>query len=143
MIREEVTLLDGTIEIREYPEPVSLLVSSKALKLKALANRRWEACQFFTYDNVRAPADSAMTAITAVAVAINLGLRDAQETIIWKLADGEFRQWLLPDLLAYANAVQAHIQSCFDHEALLSGLIQSADTVTEVEAINVDAGWPS
>jgi hypothetical protein len=116
---------------------------AKVFKLKTLANRRWEACQFFVYDGVKAPADSAMTAITATAVAVNLGLRDPQEIIIWKLADGEFRQWLLPDLLAYANAVQGHIQNCFNHEALLSGLIQSADTAADVDAINIEAGWPS
>ncbi|MCA3696247.1 hypothetical protein [Aquidulcibacter sp.] len=143
MIREEVTLLDGTIEVREYPELQRPIGDVKAIKLSALANRRWQATQFFQFDGVKAPADSAMTAITATAVAINLGLRDPTETIIWKLADGEFRQWLLSDLLTYANAVQTHIQACFNHEALLSGLIQSADSADDVEAISIEAGWPS
>lgn len=132
-----VELSRSTVIVAD-PDPET----AKVFKLKTLAARRWEACQFFEYDGVKAPADSAMTAITATAVAINLGLRDPQETIIWKLADGEFRQWLLADLLAYANAVQAHIQSCFNHEALLSGLIQSADTVDDVESISIEAGWP-
>jgi hypothetical protein len=143
MIRDEVTLPDGTVFIREYPEPETSISNVKSEKLKALASRRWEATQFFMFDGIMAPADSAMSAITAVAVSVNLGLRDPDEMIVWKLSDGEFRQWRLFQLLTYATAVQAHIQNCFNHEAWLSGFIQSSDTVAEVEAINIEAGWPS
>lgn len=143
MIREEVTHPDGTVEIREYPAPQPPIADVKATKLSALANRRWQATQFFQFDGVRAPADSAMQAITAVAVAVSMGLRSSTDLIVWKLTDGEFRHWSLQQLLGYANAVQEHIQTCFNHEALLSGLIQAADTIEDIESVDIEAGWPT
>ena len=37
---------------------------------------------------------------------------------------------------AVADAVRAHVQGCFDHEAELLPLIEAATTEAELEAIN-------
>ena len=38
-------------------------------------------------------------------------------------------------IIAIADAVRQHVQSCFDHEAELLPLIESAETEAELDAI--------
>jgi hypothetical protein len=142
MIREEVTLLDGTIEIREYPAPVALLSEIKAERRKALADIRWRKSQMLTYDGIVAPADSAMSALTAVVVATQAGLIASGSSITWKLADNEFRDWSIQQLLAYGAAVQAHIQQCFVRESAFTALIDAATDEEALDAIDLEEGWP-
>ena len=141
MIREEVTYPNGTVEIREYPAPVTPLSEIKAERRKALADIRWRKSQTLTYDGVVAPADSAMSALTAVVVATQAGLIPSGSSITWKLADNEFRDWSIQQLLAYGAAVQTHIQNCFVQEAALCALIDTADTQEILEAIDFSEGW--
>lgn len=102
--------------------------------LAALANRRWQAVQTFTYDGVQTAADGAATALTGAIVAMQLP--GGPDTVLWKLADGDFRVWDLAALVAFGQAVRAHIQACFDHEADLAAQILNG------EEPDVEAGWP-
>lgn len=43
---------------------------------------------------------------------------------------------------ALSQAVSSHIQSCFSNEKTVSTLIDAATTVAELEAIDLNAGWP-
>lgn len=103
-------------------------------KLTALANRRWQATQHFTYDGVLTVADSAATTLTGAIVAMQLP--GGPDTVLWKLADGDFREWDLAALVTFGQAVRAHIQACFDHEADLAAQILNG------EEPDVEAGWP-
>lgn len=139
---------DAVFETREVldksPEMLEAnIVKSRKSKLAALASRRWQATQYFQFDGVKAPADSAIQAITAIAVSVSMGLRSETDLIVWKLIDGEFRHWSLQQLLSYASAIQVHIQNCFNHEALLSGLIQAADTIEDIDSVDIETGWPN
>lgn len=102
--------------------------------LAALANRRWQATQRFTYDGVQTVADGAATALTGAIVAMQLP--GGPDTVLWKLADGDFREWDLAALVTFGQAVRAHVQACFDHEADLAGQILNG------EEPNIEAGWP-
>lgn len=102
--------------------------------LAALANRRWQETQTFTYDGVQTAADGAATAMTGAIVAMQLP--GGPDTVLWKLADGDFRVWDLAALVAFGQAVRAHIQACFDHEATLAAAILNG------EEPNIEAGWP-
>jgi hypothetical protein len=53
----------------------------------------------------------------------------------WKGIDG-FVELTAPQIIAIADAVRQHVQSCFDHEAELLPLIEAATTEAELEAIN-------
>ena len=141
MIREEVTYPDGTVEIREYPAPVTPLSEIKADRRKVLADIRWRKSQTLTYDGVVAPADSAMSALTAVVVATQAGLIPSGSSITWKLADNEFRDWSIQQLLAYGAAVQGHIQQCFVREAAFTALIDAATDEEALDAIDLEEGW--
>jgi len=62
-------------------------------------------------------------------------LQDNTYTCKWKGING-FVELTAPQIIAIADAVRAHVQSCFDHEAELLPLIESAETEAELEAIS-------
>ena len=62
-------------------------------------------------------------------------MRDHTYTCRWKGIDG-FVELTAPQIIAIADAVRAHVQLCFDHEAELLPLIESAETEAELEAIS-------
>ena len=61
-------------------------------------------------------------------------LQDNTYTCKWKGIDG-FVELTAPQIIAVADAVRAHVQSCFDHEAELLLLIAAATTEAELEVI--------
>lgn len=61
-------------------------------------------------------------------------MQDSTYSCRWKTESG-FVELTAQQILAIADAVRAHVQSCFDHEADLTALIDAAETGEEVEAI--------
>ena len=61
-------------------------------------------------------------------------MQDNTYTCRWKGIDG-FVELTAPQIIAIAEAVRAHVQSCFDHEAELQPLIEAATTIEELEQI--------
>jgi hypothetical protein len=66
-------------------------------------------------------------------------MQDEAYVCKWKTESG-FVELTAPQILAVADAVRAHVQSCFDHEADLVALIDAAETGEEVEAITWTKG---
>lgn len=62
-------------------------------------------------------------------------MQDPNYTCNWKGIDG-FVTLNASQIIAIADAVRAHVQSCFDHEADLIPLIEAATTQAELDAIN-------
>ena len=61
-------------------------------------------------------------------------IQDSTYTCKWKGID-EFVELTASQIIAVADAVRAHVQSCFDHEAELLPLIASAETEAELDLI--------
>ncbi len=113
----------------------------RAGKLRVLSGERGARCARFAYDGEPdAYADSAITAVTGAVFIAQLAPPDGPQ--VWKLSPMAVRQWETSDLIAYGAAIRAHIQTQFDHEALIMGLILDAETVAQLDAIDVSAGWP-
>lgn len=62
-------------------------------------------------------------------------MQDSAYTCKWKGIDG-FVELTATQIIAIADTVRAHVQSCFDREAELLPLIAAATTEAELEAIN-------
>ena len=60
---------------------------------------------------------------------------DSGYSLNWKTGDGTFVSLPAEQIMAFGTAVRAHVQSCFDHEAELLPLIESAGTQAEIDAI--------
>ena len=61
-------------------------------------------------------------------------MQDPDYSCKWKTENG-FVELSAAQILAIADAVRAHVQSCFDHEASLAAVIDAAETGAELEAI--------
>ena len=61
-------------------------------------------------------------------------MQDDTYSCRWKTEAG-FVELTAPQILAIADAVRAHVQSCFDREAELLALVEAATTPEEVESI--------
>jgi len=77
--------------------------------------------------------DLSQNRIVGAALAASL---DATATVRWKIADGTFVTLDAPTIIAIAQAVRAHVQACFDHEATLVAALDAGDPV------DIEAGWP-
>ena len=60
---------------------------------------------------------------------------DSGYSLNWKTGDGTFVSLPAEQIMAFGTAVRAHVQSCFDHEAELLPLIESATTEAELDLI--------
>ncbi len=60
----------------------------------------------------------------------------------WKAADGSFTLVTLPMLEPIAQAVAAHVQACFSAEQAHCELIAQLVTQAELEAYDINTGWP-
>lgn len=63
--------------------------------------------------------------------------------IDWKGADGTWTKIDAATIAGIAHAVATHVQACFTNERALSELIDAAETVEDLESIDLESGWPS
>lgn len=74
--------------------------------------------------------------ITGAALAAIL---DGDYSLNWKTVDG-FIHLTAPEIIAVAQAVRAHVQSCFDREGELVALVDAAETKEDLNEIVIS--WP-
>jgi hypothetical protein len=121
------------------PVPFSDLL---AARLAALADRRWQAeTGGMVVEGVPvATDDRSQGKITGAALDASL---DPSATVHWKCADGVFRTLDADQILALGRAMRAHVQACFDREAVLMAALQSVTSAAALAAVDIDAGWPA
>lgn len=68
-------------------------------------------------------------------------LEDPAFTVDWKVGNGVFVTLDATALIAAADAVRAHVQSCFSNEKTIDALIENAPDVETVRAISLSVGW--
>jgi hypothetical protein len=61
-------------------------------------------------------------------------MQDSEYSCRWKGVSG-FIELTAPQILAIADAVRAHVQSCFDREAELLPLIEAAESLEQIDAV--------
>ena len=74
--------------------------------------------------------------ITGAALAAML---DENYSLNWKTANG-FIHLTAPEIIAVAQTVRAHVQSCFDREGELVALVDAAQTAEDLDEIIIS--WP-
>lgn len=129
---------EGHVEVVPDQRPLDVQKAEKIAELEAV---RFERGETFVYDGVVTPARPAIADITAAVVAAQLS--DPSATFPWKLAAGEFRLFTLPDLIAFGMAVRAHVQTTFEKEAYITGLIlmsQDSEALDNIDFYN-DEVW--
>lgn len=118
------------------------LAELKAVKLNAVADKRWQQEISGTTFNGMPIATDATSQTKYIGAVVGAQI-DPTAVINWKLANGDFVPLDAQTIVAVAMAVRAHVQACFDREAQLRAQIEAAATVEELDAINIYDGWPA
>lgn len=123
------------------PAPANTLVELKAAALKALGDRRWraETGGISVDGSPVATDDRSQAKLVGACLAATL---DASYSIQWKIADGGFVTLDRDQIIAIAQAVRTHVQTCFDREAALAEEIQAAPNEQALATIDIEGGWP-
>ena len=130
-----ITVADGrataTYPVVEYsPEEIEgILEAAKERKRAEIASVRFEA-ETSGIDGIKTDRES-QALITGAALK---AMQDSAYSCRWKTESG-FVELTSLQISAVADAVRAHVQSCFDREAELVALIEAADTPEELEEI--------
>lgn len=119
---EDVVISDATDEI--------VLQDARDSKKAEIAAARWEAETAGIDGGIKTDRES-QGLITGAALK---AMQDSTYVCRWKGIDG-FVELTAPQIIAVADLVRQHVQSCFDHEAELLPLIEAATTEAELEAI--------
>ena len=124
------THYDNTLITR----PTPTLAEQQADAISRLASRRWQAeTGGMTFNGAPVATDDRSKALI-------YGTRG--RSVKFKTASGQFVPLSASETEALADAVADHVQACFDHEAVLLDAINAAETVEELEAVDISSGWP-
>ena len=113
----------------------------RARKLAELAGLRWEKETGGTLFNGMPVATDAVSQTKYIGAVVGAQI-DPDAVINWKMADGSFVTLDAQAIIAVAMAVRAHVQACFDNEALLKAQVEAAATAEEIAAVDLNTGWP-
>ena len=113
------------------------LETAKSRAYKILADWRWQREEAGTYVealNTTVPTDRT-TQIKIMAAYIKA--RESSDFIIpsWKFADGVLISLDANLIIAIGDAITNHVQECFNEEANISNMIQTATSAEELENI--------
>jgi len=118
----------ATYPVLEYsPEEIAgMMEAARERKRAEIAAARFEA-ETAGIDGIKTDRES-QALITGAALK---AMQDSTYTCRWKTESG-FVELTAPQILAIADAVRAHVQSCFDREAELLPLIEAAESPEEL-----------
>lgn len=79
----------------------------------------------------------------AVTGAVMAKSADVAFAVQWKLADNSLAELDADQMFVVGQTVLAHVSTCHARSQALGLLIAAADTVADLEAIDIEEGWPA
>ncbi len=121
--------------------PGPTLNDLKTEKIRVLDTIAEKKREFFVYDGEpEAFCEVARSAVNEAIAFRNLfNITTAAE---WQLGRVSWRMWDLNDLILYAGAIGLWVQQNFNYKKQLADQILAATTDTELNSIDITAGWP-
>jgi hypothetical protein len=113
----------------------------RARKLAELAGLCWEKETGGNTYNGMPGSTNAVSQTKYIGAVVGVQI-DLNAVINWKIADGTFVALDAQAITAVAMAVRAHVQACFDREAVLKAEIEAATMADGIAALDLNTGWP-
>lgn len=119
------------------PKPVR----TKEALLSEVAAKRWavETGGVIVGGSPIATDRESQAQLTSAYTSLKSGLI---ENTTWKAADGTFNLVTLAQIEPVAQFVAAHVRACFAAEQIHDEAIQALTTQSELDAYDINAGWP-
>lgn len=125
----------------EAPE-LGVLLQLRNTRLEALAARRYAAEEAgTTLPDGTVIATDRITQGKVTAAYIKAKEDPAYGVADWKIATGVFISLTGPEIIAIADAIEAHVQACFTRERELTDALMA--NLTDIALVDIDAGWPA
>jgi len=116
------------------------------LKERATEKRRAKQAAGLTINGAPVDTDAnSVSTMTSALVALEKGAGGNPKfpaSVNWRLKNGQFTQLDKSALEDIAGKVTNYVQACFDAEMTHSAAIEALTTLDELEAYDLDAGWP-
>lgn len=126
-------------------EPIGTLDQAKVLARQAVLAARDRAefggCET-AFGRVDTKAESQRKAGGAVQMAMIAQAASAPFTIGWTMADNTTIALDADGMIDVGLAIGQHVNACHGHGLGLKDLIDAAETVEDIAAINIKTGWP-
>lgn len=128
----------------ERPAPLALAIA--ATEKRAEVNGLRLACEVSGCETplgrVDTDGDSQRKINGAVTMALIAQTAGQPFTVDWTMADNSLVTHDAPAMIAMGVAVGQHVSDCHERGAALKAEIDAADTVEEIEAVDIYSGWP-
>jgi len=115
------------------------------LKEETAARRTKHARKPVSYDGSEFDADpTAQQKLTGKLTYAQAAGKDSDLawSVGWKTANNSYVQLSYDDLAAVVQAVNEQVQTAYNNEAQLLAQIEQAETIDELDAIDLTSGWP-
>lgn len=138
---ESYIVLDGEWTARVI-DPVEALASAKAAKRHGVKQLR-EMAESAGCMTATGRVDSDPESQRKVAGAVQMAMIVGDDfSIDWRMQDNSIVTLGRAGMIAMGLAVGQHVSACQAHKNVLDGLIDDADTIEELAAIDIGTGWP-
>jgi hypothetical protein len=133
---------NGWEVLGQRPSAFPDVPSAKAAKLDELATIRWTKEEGGTTVGGTPIATDRTTQAKLTAAYVKAAADNTYAIANWKFDIGVFGTLNAATIIAAADAVELHVQACFTNEASLSASVLAASNFSELDAIDLQAGWP-
>jgi hypothetical protein len=123
--------------IASYEEVISAIQSYEVDYLEIMLPKKLDEI-----DTKRKATLDTTTVANLTGAVVGLERHPDRPCINWQYGAGKFFAIPRDMMFAMADAAFAYMQSCFDHAKQLTERALAAQNITELGAVNVDAGWP-
>ena len=139
-----IEMVDGApTPIQIVRSDAEILAHAKAALHEAVKARRdqaeWAGCTAAA-GIVDTDPDSQRKIVGAVLAA---QVQGASFSISWRMADNSLAALDADGMTALGLAVSAHVEACQARKNALDEMIDAASAVEDLDAIDIDAGWPA
>jgi hypothetical protein len=126
-----------------YDMPAEILEQRRSALRARLAERRWRAeTRGVAITGFDARIDTSRESQAMMSGALLAGQYSVVDTFDWKIGPGVWVEITNAQLVVIASAVAAHVQACFSNERAIENEITAAMSIADLNAIDINAGWP-
>jgi hypothetical protein len=142
-MRLEYNLATGEVTEHDDAEVPQKPLEELKVEIRAKVNekRNWYEVAGFPY--MGKIFDSDPRSFYRITTANDAALKDPTFTIEWKVADNTTVAMNAQEMLGVMPALAGFGKLIFDNSVALKELIDSAETIEALEAIDIESGWPN
>jgi hypothetical protein len=141
-MRKEYNLATGEVTEHEDAPVISPPIEAVKLELRAKVNEKRNLYEVAGFPYMGKVFDSDPRSFYRITTANDAALKDPTFSIEWAVADNTKLAMNAEQMLGVMPALAVYGQLIFNNSVALKELIESAETIEELQDIDVDSGWP-